>query len=165
MRKGVLVLFLLLVILAGVPAPLAHATMPTFDAINAALQEIQNSILNSSFAQDIMKASNQAVGEDQMGRVMALVKARNVTVRETYMTLGIHRKQADRHMKRLHGVGLVHIANYRRDGLSTVFAAVFAWGEGKDAEDPHDRQCGQNAAIDEPLPIPHPPLGPWGCVW
>ena len=59
MRKGVLVLLLLLVIFAGVPAPLAHATMPTFDAINAALQELQNSILNSSFAQNIMLAMDQ----------------------------------------------------------------------------------------------------------
>ncbi len=58
MRKGVLVLFLLLV-LAGVSIPSAHATMPTFDAINAALQEIQNSILNSSFAQDIMLAMDR----------------------------------------------------------------------------------------------------------
>jgi hypothetical protein len=59
MRKGVLVLLLLLVILAGVPAPSAYATMPTFDAINAALQELQNSILNSSFAQNIMLAMDQ----------------------------------------------------------------------------------------------------------
>ena len=58
MRKGVLVLFLL-VILAGVSVPFAHATMPTFDAINAALQEIQNSILNNSFAQDIMLAMDR----------------------------------------------------------------------------------------------------------
>ncbi|MFH1799969.1 MAG: hypothetical protein ABH891_03870 [Candidatus Omnitrophota bacterium] len=53
MRKRSLYFFLVLVLAA---APNAHATMPTFDAINAALQEIQNSILNSSFAQDIMLA-------------------------------------------------------------------------------------------------------------
>jgi hypothetical protein len=49
------ILFLFLALLLAV-APSAHATMPTFDAINAALQEVQNSILNSSFAKDIMLA-------------------------------------------------------------------------------------------------------------
>ncbi len=39
--------------------PSAQATMPTFDAINAALQELQNSILNSSFAQDLMLAAER----------------------------------------------------------------------------------------------------------
>lgn len=53
MRKRILFLSLVLVLAA---APNAHATMPTFDAINAALQEIQNSILNTSFAKDIMLA-------------------------------------------------------------------------------------------------------------
>ena len=59
MRKGALVLLLLIVVLAGVPAPMAHATTPTFDAINAALQTLQNSILNSSFAQNILLAMDQ----------------------------------------------------------------------------------------------------------
>ena len=53
MRKRILFLSLVLVLAA---APNAHATMPTFDAINAALQEVQNSILNTSFAKDIMLA-------------------------------------------------------------------------------------------------------------
>ena len=55
MRKRTAVIFLLL-IFAVVNVPSAQATMPTFDAINAALQEIQNTILDSSFAQDIMLA-------------------------------------------------------------------------------------------------------------
>lgn len=50
---------LLLVLFAVVNAPTAQATMPTFDAINAALQELQNSILNNSFAQNIMLAMDQ----------------------------------------------------------------------------------------------------------
>jgi len=49
------IVFLALALLLAA-TPNAHAAMPTFDAINAALQEIQNSILNSSFAQDIMLA-------------------------------------------------------------------------------------------------------------
>ena len=53
MRKRILFLSLALVFAA---APNAHATMPTFDAVNAALQEVQNSILNTSFAKDIMLA-------------------------------------------------------------------------------------------------------------
>ena len=53
MRKRILFFSLALVLAA---APNAHATLPTFDAVNAALQEIQNSILDSSFAQDIMLA-------------------------------------------------------------------------------------------------------------
>ncbi len=53
MRKRILFFSLALLLAA---APSAHATMPTFDAINAALQEVQNSILNSSFAKDIMLA-------------------------------------------------------------------------------------------------------------
>jgi len=52
-RKRILFFSLALLLAA---APSAHATMPTFDAINAALQEVQNSILNSSFAKDIMLA-------------------------------------------------------------------------------------------------------------
>jgi len=52
------VIFLLL-IFAAVNVPSAQATMPTFDAVNAALQELQNSILNSSFAQDIMLAAER----------------------------------------------------------------------------------------------------------
>ena len=56
MRKRILFLFLVFVLVA---APNAHATMPTFDAINAALQELQNSILNSSFAQDLMLAAER----------------------------------------------------------------------------------------------------------
>jgi hypothetical protein len=58
MRKWMPVIFLLL-IFAAVHVPSAQATMPTFDAINAALQELQNSILNSSFAQDIMLATER----------------------------------------------------------------------------------------------------------
>ena len=53
MRKRILFLSLALVFAA---APNAHATMPTFDAVNAALQEVQNSILNTSFAKDLMLA-------------------------------------------------------------------------------------------------------------
>ena len=58
MRKWMPVIFLLL-IFAAVNVPSAQATMPTFDAVNAALQELQNSILNSSFAQDIMLAAER----------------------------------------------------------------------------------------------------------
>ena len=58
MRKRMAVILLLL-LLAAVHVPSAQAAMPTFDAINAALQEIQNSILNSSFAQDIMLAAQR----------------------------------------------------------------------------------------------------------
>ena len=55
MRKRVLLFFLLLVFAAG-SVPAAYATIPTFDAINAALQGLQNSILNNSFIQDIALA-------------------------------------------------------------------------------------------------------------
>ena len=41
MRKWMPVIFLLL-IFAAVNVPSAQATMPTFDAVNAALQELQN---------------------------------------------------------------------------------------------------------------------------
>ncbi len=58
MRKWMPVIFLLL-IFAAVNVPSAQATMPTFDAVNAALQELQNSILNSSFAQDLMLAAER----------------------------------------------------------------------------------------------------------
>ncbi len=58
MRKWMPVIFLLLII-AAVNVPSAQATMPTFDAVNAALQELQNSILNSSFAQDLMLAAER----------------------------------------------------------------------------------------------------------
>ncbi len=47
---------LLLLLLVAVHVPSAQATMPTFDYINATLQELQNAILNSNFAQDIMLA-------------------------------------------------------------------------------------------------------------
>jgi len=57
-RKRMPVLFLL-VIFAVVNVPSAQAALPTFDAINAALQELQNSILNSSFAQDLMLAAQR----------------------------------------------------------------------------------------------------------
>jgi len=57
-RKRMAAIFLL-VFLAAVHVPSAQATMPTFDAINAALQELQNSILNSSFAQDLMLAAER----------------------------------------------------------------------------------------------------------
>lgn len=58
MRNGMPVVFLLLILVA-VHVPSAQATMPTFDAVNAALQELQNSILNSSFAQDLMLAAER----------------------------------------------------------------------------------------------------------
>lgn len=53
MRKRIYAWF---VILMFAVSPCASAALPTFDAINAALQEIQNAILNNSFAQDIMLA-------------------------------------------------------------------------------------------------------------
>ena len=55
MRKRAYTL-LLLVLLAVAKPPSSEAALPTFDAINAALQELQNAILNSSFAQDIALA-------------------------------------------------------------------------------------------------------------
>ena len=58
MRKRLAAIFLLLII-ASAQVPSAQAAMPTFDAINAALQELQNSILNNSFAQNIMLAMDQ----------------------------------------------------------------------------------------------------------
>lgn len=53
MRKRILAITLALALcLMRVPA--AHASgLPTFDAVNAALQELQNTILNSSFAKDL----------------------------------------------------------------------------------------------------------------
>lgn len=48
-------IFLVLAILL-LNVPISYATLPTFDAVNAALQELQNAILNSNFAQDIALA-------------------------------------------------------------------------------------------------------------
>ncbi len=55
MRKGICVIFLSLMLVVS-KVPVSYASLPTFDAVNAALQELQNAILNSSFAQDIALA-------------------------------------------------------------------------------------------------------------
>lgn len=49
---------ILVLVLSG--APRLHAALPTFDAVNAALNEAQNAILNSEFAKLILTAVEQA---------------------------------------------------------------------------------------------------------
>lgn len=51
MKKIFIILFILILVIA--PKRNAEAALPTFDAVNAALQELQNSILNSEFARQI----------------------------------------------------------------------------------------------------------------
>lgn len=63
-RKAPLIIALILVLLAAA-GPMAFATLPTFDAVNAALSELRNSIMQSQFAQDI------AVAVDQLERLKA----------------------------------------------------------------------------------------------
>ena len=52
----ILILFLILLVAAG---HAAYATLPTFDAVNAALNELRNSLMQSQFGQDIAVALNQ----------------------------------------------------------------------------------------------------------
>lgn len=44
-----------------------------------------------------------------------------------------------RHLKELHAAREVHICGYRKEGASTVYAAVYAIGEGEDAPAPEER--------------------------
>lgn len=60
--RMVIALLLILLVAAG---PAAFATLPTFDAVNAALNELRNSLMQSQFAQDI------AVALDQLERLKA----------------------------------------------------------------------------------------------
>ena len=55
MRKWISVIVLSLALVAS-KAPASYANLPTFDAVNAALQTLQNTILNSNFVQDIALA-------------------------------------------------------------------------------------------------------------
>ncbi len=59
MRKKTRALLLLILLTFLMNVPASHATMPTFDAVNAALQELQNAILNSNFAQDLVLAAER----------------------------------------------------------------------------------------------------------
>ena len=51
-----LLVILLIFVMAFLPIRQARAALPTFDAVNAALQEVQNAILNSEFARQIAVA-------------------------------------------------------------------------------------------------------------
>ena len=63
-KKTRMVLILLVILLAAA-GNAAYATMPTFDAVNATLNELRNVLMQSQFAQDI------AVALDQLERVKA----------------------------------------------------------------------------------------------
>ena len=63
-KKTRVILILLLILLVAV-GNAAYATMPTFDAVNATLNELRNALMQSQFAQDI------AVALDQLERVKA----------------------------------------------------------------------------------------------
>ncbi len=63
-KKTRLILILLLILLVAT-GHTAYATMPTFDAVNAFLSELRNSLMQSQFVQDI------AVAMDQLERLKA----------------------------------------------------------------------------------------------
>ena len=52
-------IFVLILILLVAAGDVAYATLPTFDAVNAALNELRNSLMQSQFGQDIAVALNQ----------------------------------------------------------------------------------------------------------
>ncbi len=54
--KNVLKILFLFLLLAGTQIPASEAALPTFDAVNAALNEIRNALMESQFAQDIALA-------------------------------------------------------------------------------------------------------------
>ena len=59
MRKKIFTLFLAIIFLFAVLAPNSQATLPTFDAVNAALNELRNALMQSQFAQDIALAAER----------------------------------------------------------------------------------------------------------
>lgn len=56
-RRAVSFFLVVLLLVTGVPA--AEATFPTFDSVNAALNELRNSLMQSQFAQSVALAIDQ----------------------------------------------------------------------------------------------------------
>lgn len=48
-----------------------------------------------------------------------------------------------RHVRALHDLRQIHVCAYRKDGASTVYAAVYAYGDGDDAAEPEERYTRQ----------------------
>lgn len=92
-------------------------------------------------------------------RVCKILHCNSATVRELHDRMGGSDTCIRRHVRTLHGVGMLHISHYQT-GSNNQQEAVFAWGEGEDAPMPAGVAKRQKFQ-DEIIPIPMPRLDLW----
>jgi len=113
------------------------------------------------------KAADDRRNLEMLNKIIRAIRAGAVTAPELMERFQANDSVVRRQILKLHDVGAVHVAEYRKTGVKH-YTAAWAWGEGQDAEKPDLSQVSQLSQRG-PAPPPGLPepmaLGAWGLSW